>query len=865
MAAAEFSARVADAPAAARMAARYMAAVAGGNLAWEFAQLPLFTLWRTARPSYLVFAALHCWLGDLLIALSCLALGIGVTGRGWPSRGYLRVAVASVLLGLSYTVFSEWLNVTVRGSWAYAPSMPRLPPLGTGLSPLLQWLVIPIVASVVARPRSDAGRHAVLTAAFLLALAMPGGPAHAAASRWDRHEHGAARLITAAQATGSSAQLDVGLQLRLTPGWHTYWRTPGDAGISPTIDWKGSENLDGVVIAWPAPRHLKPLADLQTYGYEDGVVLPITVTLAHPGAPLRLHAEVDYASCKEVCIPYHASLELALPAGLAATGPEAPLMAAARASVPGDLASAQLKLLGAVVGPGQGGVVLSVRVASTGEPLHAPDLFVEGLANVTPPAAKVSLTEAGDLATLSVPIQGLSAAALARTKLRLTVVDGVRSAETDATPLLGNLPPMHGHKTRITIIGVALLGGLVLNLMPCVLPVLSLKLLALVGYAGAERRAARLGLLATAAGVVVSFGLLSAALIGLKAAGAAIGWGIQFQQPWFLAGMALVTTLFAASLWDWLPFALPGGVAELVGSVRGPGRFSNAFLLGGFATMLAASCSAPFVGTALGFALARGPLDIALVFGALGLGMAAPFLAIAAAPGLVAWLPRPGPWMIWLRRVLGLVLLGTAVWLLSVLALEAGVGAALLAAGMLAVLLATLAWRHALSPGRRRRQAAGAAAFALAAVAVLVPSLSGRAVPVAPPAANAVAGLWRPFDDAALRRMVAERKVVFVDVFAAWCLTCKVNELTVLDRAPVGARLRSAGVVAMRADWTRPDPVITAYLQSFGRYGVPLDVIYGPDAPQGIALPELLSSGLVMEAFRRAGAQPQVASQTVAK
>ncbi len=270
--------------------------------------------------------------------------------------------------------------------------------------------------------------------------------------------------------------------------------------------------------------------------------------------------------------------------------------------------------------------------------------------------------------------------------------------------------------------------------------------------------------------------------------------------------------------------------------------------------MLAASCSAPFVGTALGFALARGPLDIALVFGALGLGMAAPFLAVAVAPRLVAWLPRPGRWTIWLRRMLGLALLGTAAWLVSVLAVETSAGAALMAGVLLVVLLAVLAWRHALPTARPVRRMAGLGVITLGMVAVLVPALRGQAVPIEGSAPTAATGLWRPFDDAALRRIVADKKILFVDVTAAWCLTCKVNELTVLDRAPVANRLRSPGVVAMRADWTRPSAVVTAYLQSFDRYGVPLDVVYGPGAPEGIALPELLTSGTVMDAFRRAAA-----------
>ena len=683
-----------------------------------------------------------------------------------------------------------------------------------------------------------------------LALTLAGGPTRAAASKWDSHEHGAARLITATEATGMATRLDVGLQLRLSPGWHTYWRTPGDAGVAPTIDWKGSENLAGAEIAWPAPQRLPPLGGLETVGYVNGVVLPIVVTLAHPGAALHLHAEVDYASCKEVCIPYHASLDLTLPPGLAQPGPEAALIAAARTRVPGDLAAAGLALRGSVVAPAQDGAVLSVRLASTGAPLRSPDLFVEGAPDLSPGHPEIVLAQAGRTATLRVPIRGATAASLAGKPLRLTVVDGTRSAEAEATPVAGALPPLPGESGMgLAIVGVALLGGLILNLMPCVLPVLSLKLLALAGYGGAARQTARLGLLASAVGVLASFAVIAGALIALKAAGAAIGWGIQFQYPWFLAAMALVTTLFAANLWNWLPVALPSGLAAALGAVRGGGWFAEAFLLGAFATVLAASCSAPFVGTALGFALARGPGDIALIFTALGLGMAAPFLTVAAAPGLVAWLPRPGPWMAWLRRILGVALLGTAVWLLFVLAREAGTDAALLAGAVLAVLLAVLAWRHG-RPARRR--AATIAAVALAMISVLVPSLRGLAVPVTPTAQDGA--LWRRFDETALPRLIGDGKIVFVDVTAAWCLTCKVNELTVLDRAPVADHLRAPGVVAMRADWTRPDPAITAYLQRFGRYGVPLDVVYGPAAPDGIALPELLTQDAVMDALHRAGA-----------
>ncbi|HJS87049.1 MAG TPA: protein-disulfide reductase DsbD domain-containing protein, partial [Acetobacteraceae bacterium] len=223
-------------------------------------------------------------------------------------------------------------------------------------------------------------RAAATSLLLLLALAMLGRPARAATSDWAREAHGAARLISAVEATGSSAQLYVGLQLRLSPGWHTYWRTPGDAGVAPAIEWKGSENLAGAEVDWPAPRRLPSLGGLETVGYEDEVVLPIAVRLAHAGAALHLHAEVDYASCRDICIPYHASLDLALPPGIARPGPEAPLLAVAHARAPGSLAAAQLKLAGVVVGGGKGNAVLSLRLLSTGAPLYSPDAFVERVA-----------------------------------------------------------------------------------------------------------------------------------------------------------------------------------------------------------------------------------------------------------------------------------------------------------------------------------------------------------------------------------------------------------------------------------------------------------------------------------------------------
>jgi suppressor for copper-sensitivity B len=391
----------------------------------------------------------------------------------------------------------------------------------------------------------------------------------------------------------------------------------------------------------------------------------------------------------------------------------------------------------------------------------------------------------------------------------------------------------------------------VLNAMPCVLPVLSLKLLSVASHAGAERRRVRFGLAMTAFGVLASFALIAASLIALRASGAAIGWGIQFQWPWFIAAMAAVTTLFAASLWGWLPILLPRFAYEAAADIRAPSPYADAFLTGAFATLLATPCSAPFVGTAVGFALAQGPGEIAIVFAALGLGMAAPYLAIAAFPRLVRLLPRPGRWMNVLRIALGVALAGTAVWLLIVLSALSGTRVALIAAAALAAVVAVLAIksRHGFSVAGAR--VASAATAGLVAVAVLWPAFAA----VVAPGSIDGSGRWQAFDPQQIQRLVGEGKIVFVDVTAAWCLTCKVNEAAVLDRDPVARRLFGPNVVAMRGDWTRPDPVLTRYLESFDRYGIPFNAVYGPGRPQGELLPELLSAGAVERALDHAAAR----------
>jgi suppressor for copper-sensitivity B len=705
-----------------------------------------------------------------------------------------------------------------------------------------------------------------------LALTVVGaGHALAAASPWWQSDHGAVRLVAETNAVGDAAQLRFGLQFRMKPGWKIYWRSPGDAGFPPQPDWSGSANVAEAKIAWPAPKRFSVLG-FETVGYADEVVLPIAVTPLEPGKPVRLGGAVNYLTCDDICVPYEATVALDLPAGPPTSAVEAGLIDRFQARVPPTESDAlQIAAVEAESIGGATSLRIEVRAAA---PLDRPDVFVEGPPRLSFGPPSVQMRDGGREALLRLAVgaprgQG---ADLAGKTVTLTVVDADRAVErsvsvaaaaaavaTAATPTPQPVPA----DGTLAIIALALLGGMILNLMPCVLPVLSLKILSAIDAHGQTPATVRARFLATAAGIVASFIVLGSIAVALKGAGLAAGWGIQFQQPVFLAAMSFVLVLFAANLWGFFDIRLPAAVGDAAAAagVR-PGRrregLAGHFLTGAFATLLATPCSAPFVGTAVGFALARGPAEIYAVFVALGLGLAVPYLAVAAWPRLARLLPRPGRWMVVLRAVLGVALAGSAAWLLTVLAAQRGATAAAALAVLLAVALALLWSLHRLRAAVR--PAAWAGVVVLAAGVAALPAAFGE--PGRRAADDAAAGgPWRPFSTAAIAEAVAAGKVVFVDVTADWCLTCKVNKSVVLDRGEVKSRLAGTAVVALQADWTRPDPAISAYLARFGRYGIPFNAVYGPAAPHGIALPELLTADAVLDALDAASGRVRVGAR----
>ncbi len=701
--------------------------------------------------------------------------------------------------------------------------------------------------------RRFARRAAALGAAIVALCAAT--DALALSSAWERSDVTEVRLVSAQDALDAAGKASIGLQFRLAPGWKIYWRTPGEAGFPPQIDWSGSENLAASVVSWPTPTRFLEIGDLVTHGYTDEVVFPITARAVDPDAPLGLRAVVDYAACQQICYRFEANLALDLPAGPAASTTFANPIAEFLARVPGA--------------PRPGGPVIeAAEVSGAGADRRLrvtarapagfvrPELFVEGPDTVYVAAPELELRAGARQAVFRMAApRRREGAALAGVPLTLTLVDGEEAVEQTLIVVPGAAEtPMWS--ALAAILAVAFAGGLILNLMPCVLPVLSLKIMGVIGLGGEARGRIAARFVAAAAGILVSFLALAAGTVTLKAAGMAVGWGVQFQQPLFLVALIVVLTLFACALWDLFTIPLPAWLGGLGAAERGAKGIAGHFLSGAFATVLATPCSAPFLGTAVGFALARGTPEIFAVFTALGVGMATPYLVIAAFPGLASRLPRPGPWMVTLRRVLALLLAATAVWLLTVLATQSGAPAALAVAALM-VVAAALLWFA--SREMLRLAAAAGALGVVFALAFVTPGQLGRAALPPPPATDGA--IWRPFDRAAIPDLIAAGKTVFVDVTAEWCITCVVNKTLVLESAGVADLLNGPGVIAMQADWTRPSDSISAYLAQFGRYGIPFNAIYGPDTPQGVVLPELLTASSVMAGFAAADARLRLAAK----
>jgi thiol:disulfide interchange protein DsbD len=695
-----------------------------------------------------------------------------------------------------------------------------------------------------------------LLAATLLAVVVA-----AARAAPVRTEHVEAELIAERTAVVPGQPLTVATRLSMDRGWHTYWRNPGDSGLPTTLAWNLPQGLSAGPIEWPAPRAL-PVGPLMNFGYEGEVLLLSTVSAGRDvagGKTVTLSARADWLVCKEICIPEGADLSLTLPVADVAdadprwSGP----IASARAALPRPLEG----LSASALGTGREVVLMLTGKNLTGDPGEV--YFFPYAAGLIEPSAKQTLARDGDALKITLAVANQRVGEFTRVAGVITASQGFagqRAVTLDA-PLKGSVvsgpapaapavvPLPLGADSETLPLGIALAlafaGGVLLNLMPCVFPVLSLKVLGFAMHGGG-RAAMRLHGLAFAAGVIVSFWLLAAGLVALRSAGAQLGWGFQLQSPAVIAVLAVLFFVMALNLSGVFEFGrlLPSSLAAW--DAKQP--LLNDVLSGVLAVVVASPCTAPFMGAALGYALTA-PRAITLgVFTALGLGMAAPYLLLAFFPHWRTRLPQPGPWMQRLKQLLAFPLYGTVLWLAWVLGAQLDNDAVLrLGLSLLFVALALWAWQSRRAGASRGWTLAALASVATAAV-VAWPVVAASTAAEPPRSVARDSGPWQAYAPARLAQLIADGRPVFIDFTAAWCVTCQVNKRLVLNTREVQDAFVRSNVALLRADWTRRDPAIGQALAALGRSGIPAYVLYRPGR-EPLLLPEVLQQSTIQNAL----------------
>ncbi len=673
-----------------------------------------------------------------------------------------------------------------------------------------------------------------------------------------------ARLVSETGGIGPGQSIWVALELNIRDGWHTYWRNPGDSGQATTLAWTLPPGFTAGEIVWTTP-HRFDLPPLVNYGYAGHAVHLVKITAPRElksGSVALLQAKAGWLVCSDVCIPEDAQLQLKLPTidGAAAVDPkDAALFTAARSDLPNPQPAAtgariQDGKLVLTLGSGWGATLAQITSLAFfpydensieyGAPQtltrskDAVELAVK-VGDLPPKTGTVRgvllATEESGGSPAAVPIEIAAAFGGAGGGTPAAGAAAVRNLETPSLP---------------SLVLLAILGGLILNLMPCVFPVLSIKAIGLVEQAKKHPAAVRAKGLVFAAGVISSTLTLAIVLLALRAGGEQIGWGFQLQSPLFVTLM--VYLLLAVGLNLSGVFEIGGGLAGVGDELTQGEGYRASFFTGVLTTLVATPCTAPFMAAAVGAALTQSAVVALVIFAGLGVGLSLPYLLLSFAPWTRRALPKPGAWMDTLKQIFAFPMYASAAWLLWVLAQQTsslGLGAAFTGV----ILIAFSAWAYQKSKSSRRTLRLTALATALAAfvLAVLLP-LRFDDVAAASTARSPDAGGWQPYDAARAAEITAAGRPLLINFTASWCLTCLVNERNAFSDEAVQAVFRDKGVTLMKGDWTNRDPAITKALSDFGRAGVPLYVVYNakPGSSEPLVLPQLLTAAIVHDAFR---------------
>jgi thiol:disulfide interchange protein len=688
--------------------------------------------------------------------------------------------------------------------------------------------------------------HRQLIASLLTGLVLGAPLSAASAVEIAKTEHVTARLVSDYRTVEAGGTIMVGIQKTLKPRWHTYWQNSGDAGTATSIAWTLPQGASAGEILWPAPKRIM-VGPVANYGYENEVTLLTKIKLPdnlRAGDTFPIKAVVDWLVCEEICIPEQVTLDLTLPvvAKGFSTGISIREIESARAKLPVENAwpftasvrNGKIELVAA-----------SAEIAPA--KIKTAHFFAADWGVIKHAADQTLRTEDGKLSLTLDPYE-LKVPQTLRGVLVISEANGNQTTQTSyavEAPLAGTLAAQNNFSMPEISLGTALifalLGGIILNLMPCVFPVLSIKVLALANHSRMSRKRRHYHGIAYTLGVIACFGVFAAIVLAFKAGGAELGWGFQFQSPLFVLFLAYLMFVVGLSQSGVLSF---GNSLSRLGAFGGNDGYAMSFLMGGLAAIVATPCTAPFMGAALGFAVSQPAPILLAIFFALGLGLALPYLLLTYWPSLLRYLPRPGPWMERLKQALAFPMYATAIWLVWVLAQQAGANAVAAALGGM-LLIAFGAWLFA-SSGKNWRVAnySFSIASVLAALAIGVYFVKDATAPEQTIAANA---RYEAFTPTRLEELRAQNRPVFVNLTAAWCITCLVNERVALERANVIAAFETANVAYLKGDWTHRDPAITQMLAKFGRNGVPLYVFYPAGASaQPIVLPQILTPEIVL-------------------
>ncbi|WP_105062013.1 protein-disulfide reductase DsbD family protein [Photobacterium angustum] len=632
------------------------------------------------------------------------------------------------------------------------------------------------------------------------------------------------------------------LEVKLDKDWKTYWRSPGEGGVAPSINWDMSGNVESVDWQWPMPKRYEFLG-VETLGYKHDVIFPLSIHVKDMNKPVFLAGKLTMSSCTSICVL--TDYELALdfnPEKLSLSTDAMFLYNKGYSQVP---KSSQAVTLDTVSYDKDKKAITVVATNKAG--WVKPDVLIDGhnkaVKDTSFLAPNVTIKDQTLYAVLPVT-SWFGTPKLVGEPLQITIGDNNLAVEIPATATDTPVIVPSSNSNLLEIIGIALLGGLILNIMPCVLPVLGMKLSSVVSAKGLEKRQIRTQFIASAAGIITSFWLLAGFLALMKLSGQALGWGIQFQSPWFIGAMIAITALFGANMLGLFEIRLSSNTNTWM-ATKGDNSHLGHFIQGMFATLLATPCSAPFLGTAVAFALGASYVTLFAIFTALAIGMAAPWLLIALFPQLANALPKPGLWMDRVKTLFGLMMLATSVWLLSLMTSFFSATVVWII-GLLIMLV--ILWQLGRKKGRKAVIITTAVLLLGVAGSLIVGSLTSNhwAKPLADD------HHWETLNVDNISKQVAEGKTVFVDVTAEWCITCKANKVGVLLQEPVYSALSADNIVLMRGDWTKPSDYVTGFLQSHGRFGVPFNIVYGPNAPQGIPLPVILTNDEVLNAIKKA-------------